>query len=65
MSYATSELSAVAETVQRCMERVSAIANSETKLREDVLAAVYEAERGLLSAHRLVLRAAKQSSFAD
>lgn len=55
----------MAETVQRCMERVSAIANSETKLREDVLAAVYEAERGLLSAHRLVLRAAKQSSLAD
>lgn len=65
MSYATSELAAVAEATQRCLDRVAAIATGDTKLREDVQAAVYEAERGLLNAHRLVLRAAKASALAD
>lgn len=65
MSSVTSELSAVAEATQRCLERIAAIATSDLKLREDVHAAVYEAERGLRNAHRLVLRAAKQAGIAD
>jgi hypothetical protein len=60
LSSVAAELSAVAETVQRSRLRIADLAQpfigSE---REDVLSAIYEAERALLTAERTLLRAHK------
>lgn len=54
------ELAAVTDTVQRSRERVASLAEpflgSE---REDIITAVYEAERQLLGAERALQRALK------
>lgn len=60
LSSVAAELSAVTETVQRSRLRIADLAQpfigSE---REDVLSAIYEAERALLNAERTLMRAHK------
>ena len=66
---ALAELAALAENVERCRERIVALAESQRlatydpKKPEDnddgLLMAIYEAERGLISAVRLLQRAAR------
>ncbi len=62
------ELAALAETIERCCQRIGSLASSrvmvvrdESKpdVGDDMLSAIYEAERGLKNAHRLVVRAAR------
>ncbi len=62
------ELAALAETIERCCQRIASLASSrvmvvrdESKpdVGDDMLSAIYEAERGLKNAHRLVVRAAR------
>ena len=62
------ELAALADTIERCRERLASLASSramavrndkEPDAGDDMLSAIYEAERGLNNAHRLVLRAAR------
>jgi hypothetical protein len=62
MSTATTaaELSAIAEGVDRYRDRVGSLAVPHLGTeREDLVAALYEAERALRSAHRLLVRAVK------
>ena len=63
-TYVAAELAAAAEAIDRYKERVATLATSGAGLREDVQAAVFEAERGLLSAHRLLVRAVKVAEKA-
>lgn len=66
---ALAELAALAENVERCRERIVALAESlrlanyDPKKPENnddgLLMAIYEAERGLISATRLLQRAAR------
>lgn len=54
------ELSAAAEAVDRYRQRVGELAEPHLGTeREDLVAAIYEAERALRSAQRLLARAAK------
>ncbi len=53
------ELSAAAEALERYRLRVSGLVDSVGPDREDLVAALYEAERALLGAQRLVARAGK------
>ncbi len=66
---ALAELAALAENVERCRERIVSLAESlrlanfDPKKPENnddgLLMAIYEAERGLISATRLLQRAAR------
>ena len=65
---ALAELAALAENVERCRERIVALAESQRLATYDpkkpenddgLLMAIYEAERGLISAVRLLQRAAR------
>ena len=66
---ALAELAALAENVERCRERIVALAESLRLANHDpkkpennddgLLMAIYEAERGLISATRLLQRAAR------
>ncbi|MEY4165568.1 MAG: hypothetical protein RLZ84_243 [Actinomycetota bacterium] len=51
------ELGAAAEAVARYRDRMADLATSMQGNHEDLVSAIYEAERALLTAHRLVLRA--------
>lgn len=54
------ELAAVTETIERSRERVSALAEPYLGTeRDDIVAALYEAERTLLGAERTLQRARK------
>lgn len=53
------ELGASAEAVERYRIRVASLAEAAGPSSEDLVSAMYEAERALLSAHRLLLRAEK------
>ena len=62
------ELAALAENIERCRERIVALAESQRLATYDpkkpenddgLLMAIYEAERGLISAVRLLQRAAR------
>lgn len=55
------ELGAAVEAVDRYRQRVAALVESVGPDSEDLLSAMYEAERALLSAHRLLIRAEKLS----
>jgi len=64
----SAELSALADTIDQCCQRISALATSrmmvvrhesDSAVGDDMLSAIYEAERGLKNAHRLVVRAAR------
>ncbi len=54
-----SELSAAALSVDAYRERVASLVDHVEATREDVIAAIYEAERALISAYRALLRAEK------
>jgi hypothetical protein len=54
---ALAELAALAENVERCRERIVALAESQRLA--GLLMAIYEAERGLINAVRLLQRAAR------
>lgn len=63
-----SELSAIAESVERCRHRIVALAESQRLAVHDpkkpenddgMLMAIYEAERGLINAVRLLQRATR------
>ncbi len=66
---ALAELAALAENVERCRERIVALAESQRLATYDpkkpennddgLLMAIYEAERGLVNAVRLLQRAAR------
>ena len=60
------ELAALADTIEGCRERLASLASSramavrndkDPDAGDDMLSAIYEAERGLNNAHRLVMRA--------
>lgn len=51
------ELSAAAEAVARYRDRMADLATSMGGENEDLVSAIYEAERALLTAHRSILRA--------
>ena len=62
------ELAALADTIEQCCERIRSLASSRVMVvrdesnpdvGDDMLSAIYEAERGLKNAHRLVVRAAR------
>lgn len=62
------ELAALADTIERCCQRIGSLASSRAMavrhesnpdVGDDMLSAIYEAERGLKNAHRLVVRAAR------
>jgi len=62
------ELAALADTIERCCQRIASLASSRVMvvrhesnpdIGDDMLSAIYEAERGLNTAHRLVIRAAR------
>ena len=62
------ELAALADTIEGCRQRIASLASSRAMVvrndndpdaGDDMLSAIYEAERGLNNAHRLVLRAAR------
>jgi len=53
------ELAASAENIERYRIRIAALIDSLGPNTEDLASAMYEAERALLSAHRLLLRAEK------
>ena len=62
------ELAALADTIEGCRQRLASLASSramavrndkEPDAGDDMLSAIYEAERGLNNAHRLVMRAAR------
>ena len=55
------ELSASAEAVERYRARVAGLIDGLGPDQEDLASAMYEAERALLSAHRLLLRAEKSA----
>jgi len=63
------ELAAIADTLDRCRERLASLGASRliairdpknADAGDDLLTAIYEAERGLNTALRLVQRAARQ-----
>ena len=65
---ALAELAALAENVERCRERLVALAESQRLATHDskkpenddgLLMAIYEAERGLINAVRLLQRATR------
>ena len=69
---ALAELAALAENVERCRERLVALAESQRLATHDpkkpenddgLLMAIYEAERGLINAVRLLQRAARSRSI--
>lgn len=62
------ELAALADTIDQCCRRIGSLAASRAMVvrhdanpdvGDDMLSAIYEAERGLKNAHRLVVRAAR------
>jgi hypothetical protein len=64
----SAELAALADTIDQCCQRISSLAasrlivvrhESDPDVGDDMLSAIYEAERGLKNAHRLVVRAAR------
>lgn len=64
----SAELSALADTIDQCCRRIASLASSrlmqvrhesDSDVGDDMLSAIYEAERGLKNAHRLVVRAAR------
>lgn len=58
-STVSAELAASAEAIERYRTRIAALIDSLGPNTEDLASAMYEAERALLSAHRLLLRAEK------
>ena len=63
------ELAALASTLEQCRDRIGALAETRAMavrdpnnadFGDDLLTAIYEAERGLNNSIRLVQRAAKQ-----
>jgi phage tail protein X len=59
-SSAVAELTAVTDTIERSRDRIAQLAEPYLGTdREDVVSAVYEAERALLSAGRALQRALK------
>jgi len=59
------ELAAAAEAVERYRQRVADLATAQLGAeREDLLWAIFEAERSLRTSHRLLQRAAKVASQA-
>jgi hypothetical protein len=62
-STTAAELAAAADVISRYRERVSALATVHLGTeREDLVAAIHEAERALRAAHRQLLRAEKLAS---
>ena len=68
LASALAELAALAENVERCRERIVALAESQRLATYDpkkpenddgLLISIYEAERGLINAVRLLQRAAR------
>ena len=60
------ELAAAAEAVERYRQRVADLVTPRMGAeREDLLSAIFEAERSLRSAHRLLTRAAKVAARAS
>lgn len=55
----SAELAASAEAIERYRSRVASLIESLGPNSEDLASAMYEAERALLAAHRLLLRAEK------
>lgn len=55
----SAELAASAEAIDRYRSRVASLIESLGPNSEDLASAMYEAERALLSAHRLLVRAEK------
>ena len=55
----SAELAASAEAIDRYRSRVASLIESLGPNSEDLESAMYEAERALLSAHRLLVRAEK------
>lgn len=55
------ELSAAAEALERYRLRVSGLVDTVGPDNEDLVSALYEAERALLGAQRLVARAGKMA----
>ena len=64
----SAELSALADTIDQCCQRIASLAStrsmhvrheSDSDVGDDMLSAIYEAERGLKNAHRLVVRASR------
>ena len=55
----SAELAASAEAIERYRTRVASLIESLGPNSEDLASAMYEAERALLAAHRLLLRAEK------
>lgn len=62
------ELAALADTIEGCRQRIASLASSramavrsekDPDAGDDMLSAIYEAERGLNNAHRLVMRAVR------
>lgn len=53
------ELGAAVDAVDRYRGRIASLAESVGGGNEDLLAAMWEAERALISAHRLLARAEK------
>ena len=59
-AHVLAELTVTAEHVDRYRERVAGLATPLANTsHEDVVAAIYEAERALRTAHRMLERAAK------
>lgn len=64
-SSTVAELAAAAEAVERYRQRVADLATPHLGTeREDLLSAIFEAERSLRSAQRLLTRAAKVAAQA-
>lgn len=62
-STTAAELAAAADVVARYRDRVGALATAHLGTeREDLVAAIHEAERALLAAQRQLLRAEKLAS---
>ena len=55
------ELGAAVDAVDRYRSRIAALVEGVGAGQEDLVAAMYEAERALVSAHRLLVRAEKLS----
>lgn len=53
------ELAAAVEAIDRYRTRVAALVEGVGPDSEDLVSAMYEAERALVSAHRLLIRAEK------
>lgn len=55
----SAELASIGDAIDRYRHRVAELAGVVGADREDLTTAIYEAERSLIGAHRLVVRASK------